>query len=202
MEHSAFEFHIARAARDHYGFAGRLFSVTANVVVVDLAASRDLAHRMNTVRDAARHPDRLVHPGALNAMGIIDEVTHLVLSVFRERRDPLVMVDALGWLESRVGRDALDATLLAFADQFPTTAVYRGLESASDWLARETLGVPHRAIALGELTQTPTELDSPPKARRLFERRAISARRTDDASRRFRFSRSPRPSSRRTPCSR
>jgi glycosidase len=151
MKHSAFEFHIARAARDHYGFADRLFSVTANVVVVDLAASRDLAHRMNTIRDAARHPDRLVHPGALNAMGIIDEVTHLVLSLFRERRDPRVMIDALGWLETRVGRDALDATLLAFADQFPTTAVYRGLESARDWLARETGGVPHRAIALGEL---------------------------------------------------
>ena len=94
--------------------------MTANVVVVDLAASRDLAHRMNTVRDVARHPDRLVHPGALNAMRIIDEVTHLVLSLFRERRDPRVMLDALGWLEARVGRDALDATLLAFADQLPS----------------------------------------------------------------------------------
>jgi glycosidase len=151
MEHSAFEFHIARTARDHYGFADRLFSVTANVVVVDLAASRDLAHRMNTVRDAARHPDRLVHPAALNAMGLIDEVTHVVLSLFREHRDPRVMLDALDWLATRVGRDALDATLLAFADHFPTVAVYRGLESATEWLARETGGVPHRAIALGEL---------------------------------------------------
>jgi hypothetical protein len=151
MERSAFEFHIARAARDRYGFADRLFSVTANVVVVDLAASRDLAHQMNIVRDSARHPDRLVHPGALNAMGILDEVTHLVLSLFRERRDPRVMLDALAWLEAGVGRDAFDATLLAFADQFPTTAVYRGLESASDWLARETAGAPHEAIALEEL---------------------------------------------------
>ena len=150
-ERSAFEFHVARAARDRYGFADRLFSVTANVVVIDPAASRDLAHRMNTVRDAARHPDRLVHPGALNAMGIIDEVTHLVLSLFRERRDQQVMLDALDWLEAGVGRDAFGATLLAFADQFPTTAVYRGLESASDWLAREPAGVPHGAIALEEL---------------------------------------------------
>jgi glycosidase len=151
MDHSAFEFHIARAARDRYGFADRLFSVTANVVVVDLAASRDLAHRMNTVREAARHPDRFVHPGALNAMGILDEITHLVLALFRERRDPRAMLDALDWLDTRVGRAALDATLLAFADQFPTTAVYRGLDSASDWLARETGGIPHRAIALEEL---------------------------------------------------
>lgn len=151
MERSAFEFHIARAARDRYGFADQLFSVTANVVIVDLAASRDLAHRMNAVRDAAHHPDRIVHPGALNAMGIIDEVTHLVLALYRDRRDPRAMLDACRWLETRVGRDAFDATLLAFADQFPTTAVYRGLESASDWLARETGGIPHRAVALEEL---------------------------------------------------
>ena len=151
MERSSYEFHIARAARDRYGFGDRLFSVTANVVIVDLAASRDLAHRMNTVRDAADHPDRTVHPGALNAMGIIDEVTHVLLALYRERRDPRAMLDALGWFEARVGRDAFDATLLAFADQFPTTAVYRGFESAGEWLAGETGAIPHRAVALEEL---------------------------------------------------
>jgi glycosidase len=151
MERSALEFHITRAARDHYEFADQLFSLTANVVVVDLAASRYLAHRMNTVRDADSRPDRVVHPGALNAMGILDEVTHLVLALFRERRDPRAMLDALSWLQTRIGRDVLDTTLLAFADQFPTTAVYRGLESAGDWLAGETSRISHRAIALEEL---------------------------------------------------
>jgi glycosidase len=151
MEHPVFEFHIARTARDRYGFTDRLFSLTANVIVVDLAASRDLAHRMNAVRDVDHHPDRVVHPAMLNAMGLLDEVTHLVLALFRERRDPRVMLDALGWLERRIGPDALDATLLAFAQQFPTTAVYRGVQSARDWLAGETSGIPHRAIAFEEL---------------------------------------------------
>jgi hypothetical protein len=118
-----FEFHIARAARDRYGFADRLFALTGNVVIVDPAASRDLAHRMNTVRDAARHPDRIVNPGALNATGIIDEVAHVVLALYRARCDPRAMVDALDWLEGRVTRAGLDATLLAFADRFPTVAV-------------------------------------------------------------------------------
>jgi glycosidase len=151
MERPTFEFHITRMARDRYEFADRLFSLTANVVVVDLAASRNLAYRMNTVRDADHHPDRVVHPGALNAMGLLDEITHFVLQLFRERRDPSVTFDALGWLESRIGHEALDSTLLAFADKFPTTAVYRGVQSASDWLAGETAGVPHRAIAFEEL---------------------------------------------------
>src|SRR5262249_31384274 len=98
-----------------------------------------------------RHPDRLVHPGSLNAMGILDEVTHVVLGLFRARRDPRAILDALSWFEARVGRDVLDATLLAFAEQFPTTAVYGGVLSASDCLSGEPNGIPNRAIALEEL---------------------------------------------------
>src|SRR5688572_14577078 len=151
MDRAAFEFHIAREARDRYGFADRLFSVAGNVVIADLAASRELAHRMNTVRDAPNHPDRAVNTGALNAMGLLDEVTHVVLAQYRVRRDPRAMLDALGWFEARVSREAFDATLLAFADRFPTVAVYRGRQSAAEWLAGATGDVPHRAVALEEL---------------------------------------------------
>src|SRR4030095_14028352 len=42
MEHPVFDSHLARTARDRYRFADRLFSLTGNVVIVDLAASRDL----------------------------------------------------------------------------------------------------------------------------------------------------------------
>jgi hypothetical protein len=65
----AFEFHIARPARDRYGFTDTLFSLTGNVVLADLAASRVLAHRMNVARDAARHPERAIPAGALNDPG-------------------------------------------------------------------------------------------------------------------------------------
>ncbi|HTO12225.1 MAG TPA: alpha-amylase family glycosyl hydrolase [Candidatus Binatia bacterium] len=151
MERASFEFHIAREARDRYRFADRLFSLTGNVVIADLAAGRDLAHRMNTVRDAAHHPDRTVNPGALNAMGLLDEVTHVILAQYRARRDPRALLDALGWFEARLTRPALDTTLLAFADRFPTVAVYRGVEPVKDWLAGHTAGLPHRAVALEEL---------------------------------------------------
>src|ERR671937_1529011 len=112
MERPSFEFHIAREARDRYTFADRLFSVTGNVIIADLAASRDLAHRMNAVRDAAHHPELTVNPGALNAMGLLDEVSHVILAQYRVRRDPRALLDALGWFEARLGRTTLDNTLL------------------------------------------------------------------------------------------
>ncbi len=146
-----FEFHIARSARDRYQFADRLFSLTGNVVLADLAATRDLTHRMNIARDAEHHPEHAVSAGALNAMGLIDEVTHLVLALYRQQRDPRAVADALEWFEAHLGRDALDQTLAAFAEVFPTVAVYRGLESSAQWLAGSTAAVSHRAVALEEL---------------------------------------------------
>src|SRR5919197_1422898 len=147
MSAPTYEFHVSRAARDRYGFPDVLFSVKGNVILADLAASRRLARAMNTVRE----PERSVTPGELNAMGLIDEVLHLVLALYRERRDPRSILDALTWFESRLGRPALDTTLLAFAEEFPVVEVYRGQLSASAWLADATAGVPHRAVVLEEL---------------------------------------------------
>ncbi len=47
------EFHISRDARNRYQFAETLFSFTGNVVFANVAASRELAYRMNLVRDVA-----------------------------------------------------------------------------------------------------------------------------------------------------
>ena len=46
------------------------------------------------------------------------------------------MTDALAFFESRLGREALDKTLLSFSDQFPTVQVFRGELTAEKWLAQ------------------------------------------------------------------
>ena len=146
-----FEFHVSRAARDLYGFDDTLFSVTGNIVFANLEASRAFAHRMNAVRETETHPERVVVPGALNAMGLIDEVLHLVVAAYREQRDPRAMTGALAWFEGRLGRAALDRALIEFADRFPTVSVYRGDLTAASWLNGVSGNVPHRALALEEL---------------------------------------------------
>src|SRR5512143_178502 len=146
-----FEFHVSRAARDRYGFEESFFSVTGNVLFANLDASRAFAHRVNTARPADKHPELAVNPGALNAMGLIDEVLHIVVAVYRRQRDPRALTDALGWFEGRLGRPALDRSLLAFADAFPTVAVYRGDLNAASWLTGVRGDVPHRAVALEEM---------------------------------------------------
>ena len=148
---TTYEFHVSRAARDRYRFDELLFSLTGNVVFANLAATREFARRINQVRDAEHRPELAVHPGALNAMGLIDEVLHALVELYRKQRDPRAMLDALSWFEARLGPEMLQRTLEAFADHFPTVAVYRGDKTAAVWLRESTAGVPHRAIALEEL---------------------------------------------------
>ena len=145
------EFHISRSARERYKFAEALFSYNGNVVFGDLAACRTFAHRMNQVREADKFPDRAVHAGALFAMGLIDEASHVLMARYREQFDPEVMTAALDWFANRVGTKELDTLLLTFVENFPGLSVMRGVETPKQWLAGTTNGMPHRAAALEEL---------------------------------------------------
>jgi glycosidase len=146
-----FEFHVSRAARARYGFRETLFSLAGNVVFADLRATREFARRMNLARDAEHHPELAINPGALNAMGLIDEALHLIVGLYRQQRDPRALLDALSWFEARLGAERLEKTLLEFVEQFPGVETYLGRQSAQQWLAGSTAGVPHRALALEEL---------------------------------------------------
>jgi glycosidase len=145
------EFHIARKARERYGFAESLFSYNGNVILANLPACREFAHRMNQVRDVQKHPELAVHAGQLFAMGLIDEASHVLMARYREQFDPQVMTAALDWFGAQVGAGNLDKMLLAFVEQFPGQSVMRGKETPAQWLAGQTAGMPHRAAALEEL---------------------------------------------------
>jgi glycosidase len=145
------EFHIARKARERYQFAESLFSYTGNVVFANVAACREFAYRMNKVRDVEKHPELAVHAGKLYAMGLIDEASHVLMARYREQFDPAVMTSALEFFSAQVGTEALDKMLLTFVEEFPGISVIRGLETPRQWLAGQTDGTPHRAVALEEL---------------------------------------------------
>jgi glycosidase len=145
------EFHISRNARERYQFSESLFSYNGNVVFANMAACRTFAHRMNQVREVEKYPDLAVHAGALYAMGLIDEASHVLIARYREQFDRDVMTNALVWFSAQVGAEALDKMLLTFVEHFPGSAVIRGLQTPTQWLASSTDGIPHRAAALEEL---------------------------------------------------
>jgi glycosidase len=145
------EFHISREARERYHVEQTLFSFTGNVIFADVKASRELAHRMNQVRGTENDPERIVNPGALFAMGLIDEASHLLVQHYRKAVAPHAIPEALQWFSSRLGAQRFDRLLLRFVQEFPGSRVYRGEETAEEWLKGSTDGVPHREAAFEEL---------------------------------------------------
>ncbi len=146
-----FEFHVSRAARERYRFDEALFSTSGNVVFVDYAAARRFAQLMNEQRDLVADPSAAVRAGDINAMGLVDEVLHFVVELYRRERKPDAMAAALDDLRRRLGEAVLEATLTTFVEHFPPLVAYRGEQSAADYLAGDTDGRSNREIALEEL---------------------------------------------------
>jgi glycosidase len=147
----AFEFHVSKAARVHYQFDRALFQTSGNVIIPDFPAARVFARRMNERADKVRYSDRVVHAAELNAMGLIDEISHHAVEIYRRTVNGRVMADALGALAESIGQDRLDHALLEFVEQFPPLAVYRDGQEPAAYLAGTSEGVPNREVALEEL---------------------------------------------------
>ena len=124
---TTFEFHVARAARERYSFDEALFGLTGNVVFADFAAARRFAQQMNEQRDLAADPGNAVRAGDLNAMGLVDEILHFVVGMYRQERNPQAMSGALQALERGSRAPVVEQTLEAVRYRVSrTSAAYRG----------------------------------------------------------------------------
>lgn len=146
-----FEFHISFSARKKYQFTDSIFAFTGNVVFANFQAAKQLAHQMNTHRDVQHFPDKTIRAGQLYAMGLIDEIFHVVVALYREQKNANVMKEALDFLEQSLGKKVLDQTLTAFLTEFPPMAVYQAKKNVSEYLVGKTQGFSHREIALEEM---------------------------------------------------
>jgi glycosidase len=145
------EFHVARDARDRYRFDDSLYSITGNVILANFHAARVFAQRMNQKRDLVNYPEQSVKASAINAMGLIHELTHYMFRAYREQNNPQLLTKTLSWLNAQIGTDAVDAALMRFAVEFPALAVYRRENNAEQYLSGETDGLPNREIVLEEM---------------------------------------------------
>ncbi|MCL2265161.1 MAG: alpha-amylase family glycosyl hydrolase [Treponema sp.] len=143
------EFHINRDVRKEYSLSDSLFSLTGNVVLADLKQCRELANKFNQKQDPA-HPERFVKAGHLYAMGLIDEILHFVVSLYREEVQGDVFETALNRLDTNLGEDKTDGLLKTFSNQFPPRSVYKGEKKVSEYLKGKEDGESCRALSIEE----------------------------------------------------
>ncbi|MDR1803952.1 MAG: alpha-amylase [Treponema sp.] len=145
------EFHICREVRDEHGLDGDLFSLTGNVILADMRQVRALTVRLNAGVDAARNPERFISAAQLNAMGLIDEILHYIVALYREQVQPDVFETALGRLEGNLGSGKTRNLLESFCGRFPPRDVYGGKTDVAGYLAASDGGESCVFLSLEEL---------------------------------------------------
>lgn len=145
------EFHISRAVRDRYAFDQSIFTASGNVIFHNLHAAQVFAQKMNQDRDLINHPETAVSAAEINAMGLIDEILHYVVLLYRLEINREVLHNAHRWLEDKIGAAALGKCVHQFVTEFPPLPVYQNKIDVSTYLKNETAGVPNRLIALEEM---------------------------------------------------
>jgi len=108
------EFHVSRQARNRYQFDLSLFSYSGNVIFTNFHAARVFAQRMNEKRDVVQFPERAVQAGQINAMGLIDEILHLIIAQYRQQVNPNMFSQAMDLMLQNLGETAVTRRCTTF----------------------------------------------------------------------------------------
>ena len=151
------EFHVHAWLRKITGIDTALFMISGNLVIPDFTAARSMAQALRDLGSVRGQDTTTLSAGRLNAMGLVDEILHRVLQLYRQRIDPQALGRLMTAAGEAVGLQALDRLLQEFCTQFPPREVYSGAMSPEAWLAgssaadSECPGVSNREIAFEEM---------------------------------------------------
>jgi glycosidase len=153
------EFHIRRDVREDYVLDQALFSLRGNVILADLRQVRELTAKFNAKLSRSESPSQGESPsrskspvkaGQLYAMGLIDEILHYVVALYREQVRPDAFETALGRLAANLGGGETAGLLTVFSRQFPPQQVYAGNVTVDNYLAGSEGSESCRALSLEE----------------------------------------------------
>ncbi|MCX7856756.1 MAG: alpha-amylase family glycosyl hydrolase [Deltaproteobacteria bacterium] len=139
------EFHIKKDIRDLLGIDNSLFSVSGNIVFVDLKSARKFVHAYNQKKKKS------IKPGEVFTMGIIDEILHYVCYLYRRDVKAHVFDELLYELSLSVGFHSLENLFSTFVEEFPPTPVYSGKISKEEYLTNNDTYMQTRTLLLEEL---------------------------------------------------
>lgn len=155
------EFHIAKRVREKYGFDAELFSYNGNVVLADFHAVRRFTEKLNRQRDLIHHPEQTVRAGEINALGLIDEIFHHVIQLYKDQKNPEIFTLIDQELSSALGDELYTSILRLFIANFPPEAVYQKQTTPDEYLSGFTDGRSNHENILEEAILLWLELQNP-----------------------------------------
>jgi hypothetical protein len=116
----------------------------------DMKQVRALTVKLNSRIDP-KHPEKMIRAGQLNAMGLVDEILHYMIALYREQVQPDIFHTALERLENNLGVIDTDGMLNTFGTQFPPKEVYAKKQTVEQYLQSSESGESCRSLSLEEL---------------------------------------------------
>jgi len=156
-----YEFHIRREARDYYNFDSTFFAQTGNVIFSDMFHVRLFAQQMNSKKDLVSSPDKAIKAGALNAMGLIDEIMHYVVNLFKKQKNKKLFEEAEQWIINKIGEKKYKKIIEEFVDRYPPLKVYKGEINQDKYLDIKSGDTANRYIVLEEILLLHLANDNP-----------------------------------------
>jgi hypothetical protein len=145
------EFHISRRVREKYGLDETLFAFNGSAIFLNLQAVKRFADKLNRQRDLIHFPENAVKVGQANALGLIDEIFHYVIHLYRQEKQLDIFDEIDQTLETLIGSDRYTAFLVQFISEFPPQVVYDKHLTPEAYLAQTTDGKSNREDVLEEL---------------------------------------------------
>ena len=145
------EFHISHNARKQFDFEDSLFSYDGEAIFANFHAARLFAQKLNAKKDLRAHPEMAAKAGDVNAMGLIDEILHHVIAMYRAQKMPSLYQDLEAVLAEGLGKRKFDKVLRSFTRDFPPTVVYQGRMTTAEFLDEKKDGIANRARVIEEM---------------------------------------------------
>ena len=129
---------------------------SGNVILANFQAVRIFAQKMNAQRDLLNHPEQAVRAGQLDALALIDEISHQMIEQYRMQRNPQVMAEAMQWLKADLGEPTSLPLYASLPRSSRRLAVHRAEVDLDEYLAGESQrsdgsSAANRQIVLEEL---------------------------------------------------
>jgi glycosidase len=144
-------FHISRQARDSYQFDDDRFAYRGQALIPNFQVARSFANRINQKRDISNFPNEIVQASQINALALIQGITHYILQLYLATR-PQLMSNVLTHLRQEIGSDSAERTLLRFIEEFQPQPVYHRELDPQSYLVSTYDTRPNREVTLEELT--------------------------------------------------
>jgi len=148
-------FHISRKIREKYNLKDSLFKLSGETVHFDFKSVRELIDNLN---EDISEP---LYASDLNALGLIHECIHLIISDYKEKENPNVFSESIKYLNEKIDADAFENSLEKYIDEFPSNSVFNRNESVIEYVTGKTAGVSNKELILEEIILLSLENQNP-----------------------------------------